>query len=138
MYCTRFGAAMLLSVLLSVWPAQSQSPVQITVPSGQEISLVEQFLEPQDNGDLWFRLRFLTPQIGVKDHQMTYEKSQDDLLYLCQSVALKNLSDSGQAAQLIIITLMDRLVTFGSAEPSATQFFEVFRPENATCIWEDL
>lgn len=134
----RKSLAAVLSLLLAVAPAYAQEDQAIAVPSGQQITLTEQFLEPQENGEMWFRMRFLAPQIGTEDDQMTYEKSEADFLYLCQSVALKQLDEAGKSAQAIIITLMDRPVDFGASDPQATQFFEAFRPENATCMWEDL
>lgn len=128
----------LLTVLWLLSPVSSLAQAPVSVPSGQEISLVEQFLEPQTNGEVWFRMRFLAPQIGTDDSQMTYEKSEADFLFLCQSMALPNLAESDNSAEVIIITLMDRQVAFGTSDQQATQFFEAFRPENATCIWEDL
>ena len=38
----------------------------------------------------------------------------------------------------IVISLMDRLVDFGATNPDATQFFEAYRIEDGTCIWEGL
>jgi hypothetical protein len=46
------------------------------------------------------------------------------------------VTDEGPIPSQIIISLEDRPVPFGEADPEAVQYFEAFRVENGACIWE--
>ncbi len=110
----------------------------ITVPSGQDITLGDVFFETQKDGELWLRLRFLAPGIGAGQGKISYEQAEEDFLYLCQSEALPRLEAVKTRASVIVITLMDRMVEFGASDPAAVQYFEAFRPEGGACLWEPL
>jgi hypothetical protein len=36
----------------------------------------------------------------------------------------------------VVISLADRPLPFGLQDATVTQFFEVYRPDGASCIWE--
>jgi hypothetical protein len=59
-----------------------------------------------------------------------------DMAYLCQTYALARLSEFGPQPAQIIISLADQALPFGEPAPEATQFFEAYRIEDGTCIWE--
>lgn len=116
-------------------------PVQ--VPSGQEVALAEVLLDDSP-GELWARFRFVAPGIerageaigGNANTGMTYEQSAADMDHLCRSLALNYLRRFDLAPQLVVISLSDRPVTFGTQNAAATQFFEAYRPAGDDCIWE--
>lgn len=66
----------------------------------------------------------------------TPDQTLADLTALCESFALPRIPATGPMPQQIVISLADRPVPFGQADPEATQFFEAFRPENGRCVWE--
>lgn len=118
-FCALIGAA-----------AQAQS---VTTPSGQTVTLYDLRIEP-DTG--YARFRFLAPAIAPGDTALTYADVSDDFQWLCESFALPELQAQGWVAAQIVITLSDRAVAQGSTDPDATQFFEGFSTDGATCIWE--
>ncbi|MEM1237611.1 MAG: DUF6497 family protein [Pseudomonadota bacterium] len=104
------------------------------VPSGFAVEFQESFYERQDGGDVWARFRFVVPAIG--DEDVGYSQVVDDFLVLCESYALPSLQGRDIPAQ-IVISLADRVTEFGAVNPDATQFFEAFKPQNASCMWEE-
>ncbi|MGO4916257.1 DUF6497 family protein [Pseudogemmobacter sp. W21_MBD1_M6] len=116
-------------------PALAQS---IAVPSGQTVTLFEVVAEDQaDLGQVWARFRFLAPQIARDAGRLTFEQAEADMLHLCETVALPALAGDTRQFDLVLVSLSDREVPFGVIDPEATQFFEGYRPEEATCILEE-
>lgn len=107
----------------------------IPVPSGQPVTLSEIIMDDQP-GALWARFRFLTPEISRSSGRIDPETAMPDMDHLCETVALPHLRQSGEIPERVIISLSDRPVPFGAADPEATQFFEAYRLENGRCIWE--
>ena len=58
--------------------------------------------------------------------------------YLCAAFALSYIEDFALEGQVIVISLAARETEFGQADPDATQFFEAYRPDGTSCIWEEL
>jgi hypothetical protein len=104
----------------------------IALPSGQSVTLYDVVLEPETA-----RFRFLAPAIDPLGEGRTYEDVMDDFQVLCDSYALPALSQAGKDVPDIVISLSDREVTFGTADPSATQFFEPFSVQDGHCSKED-
>lgn len=102
------------------------------VPSGQALDFQESFYERREDGTLSARFRFIMPAIGG---EVGYAEVADDFLTLCEVYALPALEDRDIPDE-IVISLADRATEFGVTNPEATQFFEAFRPEGATCIWD--
>ena len=125
-----------LSLLLGLSAGATAAVAEISVPSGQSANLHEMFLEPQESGEVIFRLRYLTPEISREGGQMKYADVEADFQHLCESDALPKLHEAQAQADTIVISMMDRVVEFGASDPDATQFFEVFRHNFDTCIWE--
>ena len=82
------------------------------------------------------RFRFLAPAIAREGGTVGFEDASADMAWLCENFALSRIAALGPAPGQIIISLSDRPVPFGEADPEATQFFEAYRLENGACIWE--
>ena len=105
------------------------------VPSGQVVALHEVLID-EVNTQSWLRFRFVAPQIARTDGDITYAQAAPDMEHLCQSTALPYMIEYDLSADMIIISLSDQITEFGATNPEATQFFDAFRVENETCIWE--
>lgn len=115
-------------------PAEDDAPIE--VPSGQPIRLIDTIWGVPGPSGLAVRFRFLAPQIERDLGRMTFIEAEADMAHLCEHYALPRVAVPGPEISQIIISLSDRIVEFGEISPDATQFFEAYRPENGTCIWE--
>lgn len=105
----------------------------VPVPSGQHVTLLEVIWgEPGPEG-LTARFRFLAPGIAG---DIPFEAAVEDMMALCQHYALPRLSSIGPVPMQVIVSLSDRPVPFGEADPEATQFFEAYSIADGRCIWE--
>jgi Family of unknown function (DUF6497) len=107
----------------------------IAVPSGQVVTLQEVVWNAPGVDGLTLRFRFVAPAIAPGG-TVDFDAATADMLALCQTYALPRMADFGPSVQQIVISLSDRPVVFGATEPDATQFFEAYRVEDGTCIWE--
>mmetsp|Transcript_27766 Transcript_27766/g.51715 ORF Transcript_27766/g.51715 Transcript_27766/m.51715 type:complete len:164 (-) Transcript_27766:383-874(-) len=126
-----WGCAFITAVSVLPMAVQAQ-----TVPSGQPITLTE-VLEDSVGEEAWLRFRFVAPQIARDGGSVGYAQAEGDFTYLCNSVARPYLDEYALRADVVVITLMDRPVTFGTPDPEATQFIEAFRIADDTCVWDD-
>lgn len=108
----------------------------VAVPSGQQVTLQEVIWNVPGPQGLAMRFRFVAPAISREGGAVDFEAASADMAWLCQNFALQRIADIGPAPTQIIISLADREVPFGEADPEATQFFEAYRIENNACIWE--
>ena len=127
--------------LLVLLPAAAMvSPVAaqeaIAVPSHQPVTLAQVLLD-ENPGELWVRFRFLTPQIARSGGTIGADAASADMDALCDTVALPWLAGQKITPARIAISLMDRDVPFGAADPDTTQFFASYRSEDGRCIWEE-
>lgn len=107
----------------------------IPVPSGQTVTLIEVIWNEAGPEGLTFRFRFLAPGIGPGGG-IGFEVAAADMLALCETYVRPRLAGLGTQAAQVIVSLSDTILPFGQAAPEATQFFEAFRVEGDTCIWE--
>lgn len=107
------------------------------VPSGQQIDLQEVLVEELGE-ETWLRFRFIAPQIARGPEAIAYELAAPDIEHLCTSVALPYMVEHALTGQVIVVSLADRALEFGAADPEATQYFEAFRAAEDRCIWEGL
>lgn len=121
-----------LVLLALAFPAVAEP---LDVPSGQPVTLTE-VLTDENPGALWVRFRFLAPEIARGNGKVTPEDAAADMDWLCAHLALDYLARYEMAPARVVISLSDRAVPFGVADPSATQFFESYRPVDGRCIWE--
>ncbi|OIQ26871.1 MAG: hypothetical protein BM562_16155 [Alphaproteobacteria bacterium MedPE-SWcel] len=84
-------------------------------------------------GALWARFRFVAPQIAGTD---AAAQSAADIDHLCAALVVPYLAHHAITPERVVISLSDRSLPFGSTAPEATQFFETYRLEAGTCIWE--
>lgn len=110
--------------------AQAQS-----VPSGQSVTLYDAIVD-EVSGQSWLRLRFLAPAISRNGGTIGFEDASADMEHLCAHVGLPYAAEYALTPATIVITLSDRETEFGVQDPDATQFFDAYRVENQTCIWE--
>lgn len=121
----------LLAALSASGMARAADPTRIAVPSGQEITLSEVLLD-EAPGELWARFRFVAPAIRAGGQG----ESAGDIDHLCTALARPYLSHHGLAPARVVISLASREVPFGSSAGDVTQFFETYRLEGETCVWE--
>ena len=107
----------------------------ITVPSGQTVTLQEVVWNAVGVDGLTLRFRFVAPAIAP-DGSVDFETASADMLALCQTYALPRMAEFGPQVQQIIISLAAKPLAFGETAPDVTQFFEAYRVEDGTCIWE--
>lgn len=107
----------------------------IAVPSGQTVTLQDVIWNEPGPMGLTFRFRFVAPEIAPGG-RVDAEMASADMAALCQDFALPRIDPNGPQPAQVIISLSDRPVPFGEAQPDVTQFFEAYRIENGTCIWE--
>lgn len=105
----------------------------MAVPSGQPVTLLEVIWNEPGPAGLTYRFRFLAPWIGGG---VDYDAVFDDMVALCESFVLPRVADVQPAPSQVIVSLSDRDVPFGYADPEATQFFEAFSIRDGHCIWE--
>ena len=111
-------------------PALAQD---VTTPSGLAVSLYDVILEEPTQTA---RFRFRVPAIGGED-PVTFSDVLPDFQYLCDVLAIPGLVANGWAAKDIVISMSAEEVEFGTVTAEVTQFFQPFRVEEDTCIWED-
>jgi len=125
----------IIHTLLLIMPGTAPAQQALEVPSGQPVTLGEVLIDDA-TGELLVRFRFIAPNIGDGPEQVTYEISSGDMDYLCRFLVLPYLTQYDLQPSRVVISLSDRPVPFGATDPDATQYFDAYRPENASCIWE--
>ena len=108
----------------------------LAVPSGQALSVLDTVQAVPGPEGLTVRFRFLAPEIARSGGTIDAETAQTDMAWLCENYALPRVPEQGPEVQQVIISLADRAVEFGAADPEATQFFEAYDVTEGTCIWE--
>lgn len=129
----RRGTAPALGLILAASFSQAEP---ITVPSGQEVSFVDQVIEVQPGDETWLIRRYLAPAIARDGGSITYDQAAGDLDHLCDSEGLAAIPESDAEIDQIVITLMDRIVERGATDPAATLFIGAYLPSNEGCIWQ--
>lgn len=109
---------------------------EVAVPSGQSVTLAEVLLDSLA-GEPWARFRFVAPGISRVNGRISYDVAIIDMEALCNSYALPYLDANKTEVARIVISMSDRALEFGASDPAATQFFETYRRENDSCIWEE-
>ena len=126
---TKVAALGALCAAATTVRGQEESP---TVPSGLVLTLQEVLEDPQPDGRLWVRLRYVAPTL-TKDGRAMIDR---DFEALCLSQAVPYIPTAADQADEAVISIASAPVDFGSNAPGVTQFFEVFSLQDGTCIWE--
>jgi hypothetical protein len=108
----------------------------LDLPSGQEVSLIEQITDEDGVAGLTWRFRFLAPEIARASGRVGAEDALKDMDVLCQTVALPAAKAAPMPPAQVIISVMDQMVPFGEAAPEATQYFEAYAIKDGACVWE--
>ena len=127
-------AVTLLAALAGVSGCQEDKPEgqAVEVPSGRTLSLIDVITNAPGPEGAAARFRFLAPDLAPEE----MEAAAADMQAVCDSFALKRIDGMVPEPQQIIITFMSAEVPFGEAAPDVVQFFESFRVEGNTCVWE--
>ena len=105
----------------------------VALPSGLEVLFHDIVTTAEGASGLTYRFRFLAPWLaGEVDPRAVTA----DMGYLCEAYALPRVANIGPQPQQIVISLSDRPVEFGQISPDVVQFFEAYRPDGTTCVWE--
>ena len=110
----------------------------IDVPSGQAVTLLDVVWGMPEPEGPTLRFRFLAPQIARDGGSVNYASAAADLLHLCQSYALPRAADFGEEPALIVVSLSDVALPFGTTAPDATQYFDAFTLQGDACISENI
>lgn len=124
------------SALLAGLAGALEAGEAIKVPSGQAVTYVDTVRDTTGPAGLTYRFRFLAPGIARKGGTVTADAAEADMQALCDTFALPRLPEGGPLPEEIVISLSDRPVSFGEPAPDATQYFEAYRPEGKTCVWQ--
>ncbi len=125
-----------MAAALMLWGLMAQAGAgadAVQVPSGADVRLFDLFIEEQDTGARWARFRFVAPALA---QGVDFAAVEGDFGHLCAMFALPMLVDAGEAVQQIVISLSSAELEFGANDPDVVQFFEAYRVENGSCIWE--
>lgn len=129
--CRGCGFTLALSLLVTSAVAQQA----VSVPSGQAISLNEVLVDDA-TGHTLVRFRFVAPAIARDSGSVEYDVAAGDMEHLCRDLVIPYMTEFELAFSHVVISMSDRDIPFGEANPQATQYFEAYRLEDADCIWE--
>ena len=119
------------ALLLSSFAFAMADVADLTLPSGQIVQMHEVLTEEDV-----VRFRLIAPEIKRDIGDLKYADVEMDFQLLCEEYALDWLDKNALRPGKIVISLADRPVPFGAADPNATQFFEAFSRDGARCVWE--
>jgi len=66
-----------------------------------------------------------------------YADVVDDFQVVCDSQVMPVLDANALKPRQIVLSMSAVDIPFGEVNPDVLQFFEIFRPENGICIWEE-
>lgn len=107
----------------------------IPVPSGQPVVLQDVVWNVIGAQGFTLRFRFVAPEIRAGG-SVDFDTAVADMQVLCAEYARPRATDFRGAPAQIIISMAEKPVAFGETLPDVVQFFEAFRIEGETCIWE--
>jgi hypothetical protein len=108
----------------------------IALPSGRSVTFHDVIWGTPGPEGLIVRFRFIEPDLAEVIAATPYEALEADMHALCETYAIGRITDTGPQPTQIIVSISDRSVTFGEADPEATQIFEAYRRDGNACIWE--
>jgi len=112
------------------------SSMAFELHSGLKADLSEVLVDNVE-GETWLRFRFVAPAIDrAASDAVLFSQIEPDFTHLCRDFALPYEAKYTLDADMIVISISDRAVDFGTTDPDATQYFEQFRAEGRDCIWE--
>jgi Family of unknown function (DUF6497) len=115
--------------------AMTGSDDLIPVPSGQPVVLQDVVWNVIGAQGFTLRFRFVAPEIRAGG-SVDFDTAVNDMKVLCEDFARQRVTGFGSAPEQVIISMAEKPVAFGETLPDVVQFFEAFRIEGDTCIWE--
>jgi len=109
---------------------------QIEVPSGQDVRFLDTVMNAPGTDGVTVRFRFVAPAIAKQGGSVEYDTAAADMEHLCTVFALPKIAAMTPVPSQVVISFSAAEVPFGEAAPEVTQFFEAYRVEDGTCIWE--
>ncbi|WP_375691055.1 DUF6497 family protein [Pseudooceanicola sp. LIPI14-2-Ac024] len=104
------------------------------MPSGLVLSLQEVRVEDVAGVGRIARFRYVSAALDG----MGFAAVEEDFPVLCTAQVLPWVAGQPEVPVRVVISLAAAPVDFGTSAPEVTQYFEVFRLEDAACIWEGL
>lgn len=107
----------------------------LTVPTGQIVTLDEQLVVPPENKILY--LGFTAPSIGGT-YAVSFDRASEDMDVLCSRVGIKEagkLIGEGVRIDEVVIRLMERLIPYGEVNPDVAQYLNAYDISGGTCVW---
>lgn len=91
------------------------------------------------SGETWLVLRYLSPNVARDTGIWGYEEVAPALDQLCDDdgVDAANLAiEQGGTIDQIVVTVMDRVVDWGTADPEATMYRGAYSLKDGRCEWQ--
>lgn len=105
----------------------------IPLPSGHQALFLDTITNAAGGAGLTYRFRFVAPWIA---EGADFETVSADMAYLCEAYALPRIADIGPQPAQIVVSFTEKPLEFGQTAHDVIQFFEAYRPDGATCVWE--
>ena len=127
----RLSAVLVAPLLLAAGACEETPPAGgVAVPSGRAVQVLDVITNAPGPAGATARFRFVAAAAQKGDDWSA------DMQALCDGYALPRTEGMVPAPQQIVIVVSDRALPFGEAAPEAVQFFESYRIEGTSCIWE--
>ena len=132
-------ARVLILAALAIPLASGVSGAALTLPSGQVAQALPVIWDEDVSA---IRLRFVLAALGQAEGAYAQDQEQvfADMHWLCEAQLATLREQSGdprdEGWEGIVVTLMDREVTFGTLDSSSTQLFEWFSLTGDGCEQE--
>lgn len=111
-----------------------------SAPSGLFYAPPEALFEPvgaYDAARRLVRLRFVAPELADTD-RYGIAQIEADFQVLCDGFGVEIVAQSAPNARQIVISVSAEQVAFGETAPNVAQYFDIFRIEDGTCVWEGI
>ncbi|MCT4556975.1 MAG: DUF6497 family protein [Pelagimonas sp.] len=134
MISAAFGGCLWVSAATA--GVQEEAPAVPSIqdlPSGLSVTLQEHFVDTLPDGSDQARFRFVAPGLG---QGAGFARVESDFPILCADIAVPTLATTRPDVTQVIISMAAKPLAFGATDPSVVQYFEAFRIENGSCIWE--
>jgi hypothetical protein len=139
LHCEETGVIRVAAYVVGVAFAGTAWAVDVP-PSGIDATLYETIYEPQGVTAATakiMRLRYLAPEITDRV-VFGFDAIEADFAWFCARDGLQNARDAAPMVEQIIVSVASEIVGFGETAPNVVQYFDAFRVQDATCIWEGL
>lgn len=132
----RAGARLMSLACALVLGAPALAEGGIALPSGRSVMFHDVIWGAPGPEGLTVRFRFLEPDLAAVIAATPYDALEADMHALCETYAIGRIANTGPQPAQIVVSISDRPVIFGDADPEATQIFEAYRRDGSACIWE--